>query len=173
MQRAIVSIILPLCLFLGMGSKLHANEMADNLKGIKNISQPHSNRYGAGQPRSESFLAIANAGVKHIINLRPPSETPDVNEAAIVTQAGMAYYNIPIASGAELTRDKVVLIDKILTTIGDEPVLIHCSSSNRVGAIMALKAVWLDKKSTENAIAIGHQWGLTSLQPAVEKLLLK
>ncbi len=173
MKKIIIKAVLPLCFMLGAGPYAHAAELPQGLSGVKNISHPASNRYGAGQPTVEEFAAFAKAGVKHVINLRPPEETPELNQAAVVTKAGMAYYNVPIAGGKDLTRDNVALIDKLLRQIGDEPVLVHCASSNRVGAIMALRSVWIDNASKDQAIALGKRWGLTRLQPNVERLLQK
>lgn len=173
MKKIIIKSILPLCLMMNAGLYAHAADMAKGLLGVRNISQPALNRYGAGQPEPESFSAFAEAGVKHVINLRPPAETPNINEAAIVTKAGMAYYNVPISGADDLTRDNVVLIDKLLRQIGNEPVLLHCARSNRVGAVMALRAAWLEGASADEAIAIGKTWGLTRLQPSVERLLVQ
>ena len=158
---------------MNFGLYAHAADIIPGLSGVKNIGQPAINRYTAGQPEPELFSAFAKAGVKHVINLRPPAETPNLNEAALVTKAGMAYYNVPIAGMRDLTRDNVVLIDKLLQKIGDESTLLHCSSSNRVGAVMALRAGWLKGASFDKAIAIGKQWGLTRMQPGVEQLLLQ
>ncbi len=172
MQGSVIKTSVFLFLLISTGTNLYAgNNTMENLKEIPHITQPQPNRYGAGQPAPASFLALANAGVKHIINLRPPTETPDANEAALVTKAGMAYYNIPITNSDDLTRDNVILIDKILRQIGDETALVHCSTGNRVGALMALKAAWLENKSAEEAMVIGARWGLTRLQPIVEQLV--
>ena len=171
MKKIMIRNILSLCFLMAAGLSVQAAEISPELSAVKNISHPTSNRYGAGQPEAESFSAFAAAGVKHVINFRPPTETPNMNEAAIVTRAGMAYYNVPISGGADLTRDKGVLVDKILSQIGDEPALLHCSSGNRVGAIMTLRAAWLKGASKAEAIAIGKSWGLTRMQPVVEKVL--
>lgn len=171
MKLIITRIILPLFILTSVGLNTHASESNHSLQAIKQISHPQANRYGAGQPEATAFSTIAKAGIKHVINLRPPAETPSFNEAAIVTEAGMAYYNIPISGNGDLTRANVMLVDKVLREIGDESALLHCSSSNRVGAVMALKAVWLEGASIDEGIAIGQQWGLTKMQPVVEKLL--
>jgi uncharacterized protein (TIGR01244 family) len=115
--------------------------------------------------------SFAKAGVAHVINLRPPQETPELNEAAIVTKAGMAYYNIPIAGADDLTHDSAKQLDTLLRKIGNEKVLIHCSSGNRVGALMALRAAWMQNTSIEEAIKMGERYGLTKLLPEVRKLL--
>ncbi|MFC5577936.1 hypothetical protein ACFPOA_07935 [Lysobacter niabensis] len=49
------------------------------------------------------------------------------------------------------------------------PVLVHCASGNRVGAIVALRAAWMEGRSTEDAIAIGKTWGLKGLEGEVRR----
>ena len=51
------------------------------------------------------------------------------------------------------------------------PVLLHCGSGNRVGAVYALGAYYLDGKSIEEALAVGRATGLTGFEPTVRKLL--
>ncbi len=133
------------------------------------MNQSEPNIYTGGQP--ESFSEVAESGVKHVINLRPPAETPEIDEEAMVTENGMAYYNLPINGPQDLTRENVEALDQILNQIGDETVLVHCASSNRVGALAALRAAWLQGKSDDEALEIGNNWGLTKMQPAVEQLL--
>ena len=127
--------------------------------------------YVAGQPTAEDIAQFANSGGLNVINLRPPSETPDFNEAAVVTEAGMAYYNIPVAGAAGLTHENVELLDRLLAKLQSQKTLLHCSSSNRVGAMMALRANWLHDAGHDEALAIGKKHGLTKLQPQVERLL--
>ncbi len=137
----------------------------------KEITQISDHLHVAGQPTAEELDAFAQQGGRHVIDLRPPEETPDFNEAAVVTRAGMAYYNIPIAGAAGLTRDNVEQLDRTLRRLEGETTLLHCSSSNRVGALMALRARWLYDASVDEALAIGKEHGMADLQPQVEKLL--
>jgi uncharacterized protein (TIGR01244 family) len=150
---------------------VYAGDSAADLKGVKNFRQVSENRFSAGHPNPASFPALADKGVSHIINLRPLSETPDYNEAAVATRSGMAYYNIPISSAADLNRDNVEILDQQLKQIGSNGVLIHCASGNRVGAMMALRAAWLQGANKEEALEVGKAWGLTKLAPVVEELL--
>jgi len=173
MKNMIIKSALTLFVMMSFGWYAQAEDISASLKDVKSIRHPATNRYSSGQPEPDSFSNFAQAGVQHVINLRPPAETPDINEAALVTKAGMAYYNVPISGANDLTRDNVVLIDKILQKIDNESALLHCSSSNRVGAIMALRAAWLENATSDEAIKIGKQWGLTQLQPSVEKLLMQ
>jgi len=171
MIRSTMKFYLALWLAVCSVSAVFATDLPVELNGIQGLQHPSENLYTAGQPPPASFAVFAKEGVRHVINLRPPAETPDFNEAAIVTQENMAYYNIPISGAADLTRDNVMLLDNLLSKIGDEKVLLHCSSSNRVGALVALRAAWIDGAAAEEAIKVGQRHGLTKLQPKVEHLL--
>ena len=156
-----------LALLLALGAHLGAH--AAEIKGVSNLNHSEPNIYTGGQP--ESFSDVADAGVKHVINLRPAAETPDIDESALVSENGMTYHHLPISGPGDLTRENVEKLDSLLAEIGDETVLVHCASSNRVGALAALRASWLQGKSDEDALAVGNTWGLTKMQPAVEQLL--
>ena len=64
------------------------------------IARIDEDLYVAGQPTAEDIAAFAREGGKHVINLRPPSETPGLDEAAVAAAAGLAYHNLPIAGPA-------------------------------------------------------------------------
>ncbi len=70
-----------------------------------------------------------------------------------------------------LTLAKVRLLDKVLLEHKDKNVLVHCASGNRVGALFALRAAWLDGKEKDLALKIGRERGLTSLEKTVSEML--
>jgi protein tyrosine phosphatase (PTP) superfamily phosphohydrolase (DUF442 family) len=80
----------------------------------------------------------------------------------------MRYSNLPLRGAADLTRENTIAFDELMRT-AQRPVLVHCSSANRVGAIAALRAAWVDGKSEEESIAIGKAWGLKGLEPDVRE----
>src|SRR5690606_38327465 len=53
------------------------------------------------------------------------------------------------------------------------PALVHCASGNRVGALAALRAAWLQGADEEAAIAEGRRWGLRSLETEVRSSLAR
>ena len=114
---------------------------------------------------------MAKAGIRNVINLRPASETPDFDEANAVRAAGMNYESLPIASADDLNRANVDRFDALLKKQEGTPSLVHCASSNRVGALMALRAGWIKGQSVDEAVAVGKQWGLASLEPVVREKL--
>jgi uncharacterized protein (TIGR01244 family) len=132
---------------------------------------PASNLVTAGQPTAADFEALAKAGLKHVINLRPPAEDAGFDEAALARKLGLHYTVVPVAGPGDLNLRNTQALDAALAQTRGEPTLVHCASSNRVGALLALRAGWLQKKSQEDALAFGRAAGLTKMEPAVQQLL--
>lgn len=139
---------------------------------IPNKCYPQAGVYCGGRPGQEQLDQAKTMGVSAVINLCPSSEACHFNEEAEVKRLGLTYTNIPIAGPADLTLENVTLLSKALSTASaSHPVLLHCASGNRVGALLALKARWVDGQSREDAIALGVSGGLTGLLPVVQQLL--
>src|SRR5699024_3875630 len=93
----------------------------------------------------------------------------DYDEAAASAYLGLTYHNIPIEGPADMTRQTVHRLQRLLDKQTGGSTLIHCASGNRVGALMALRAGWLQEKSSDDALATGRHWGL---QPELEPALI-
>ena len=132
---------------------------------------PQTNLLTAGQPTPADFEALAAAGLKHVVNLRPPAEDAGFDEAALAAKLGLSYRVVPVAGPGDLTLQRTQELDAALIAAGDEPVLVHCASSNRVGALLALRAQWLQNQSSDAALALGRAGGLTKMEPMVAQLL--
>ncbi|MEO7067315.1 MAG: sulfur transferase domain-containing protein [Rhodanobacter sp.] len=114
---------------------------------------------------------LKSASIHQVIDLSDASETPGFDEAAAVRAAGIEYHNLPIHGGQDLTRSNVVLFDQLLAKAGGTPTLVHCASSNRVGAMIALRAALIQGEPVEAALTEGRRWGLKSLEPVVREQL--
>lgn len=141
------------------------------LTSLPDVSFHESRRIASGRLEAADIPKIAAAGIKDVIDLRDDSETPDFDEAAAVRAAGMRYHNLPIHGSQDLTPENVRAFDALLESTGQSPTLIHCASSNRVGALIALRAATLQGMSNEAAIEVGKAWGLGSLELAVREQL--
>ena len=126
--------------------------------------------YTGGRIADTDVATLKQAGVKQIIDLTVDSETPDFDEAAALRAAGLDYVNLPLAGPDDLSLANVQAFDAMLDSSA-RPLLVHCGSSNRVGAMAALRAAWIDGRSAEDALAIGRAWGLKSLEPQVRARL--
>ncbi|MGJ8670884.1 MAG: hypothetical protein ACSHXK_15465 [Oceanococcus sp.] len=131
--------------------------------------QPSAQLLCAGQPDEAGFRAAAQAGVKAVLNLRPDAEMV-WDEAALLGELGVEYLQIPISSAEDLSQDNARILNQWLAQRQDETVLIHCASSNRVGALLALGAA-LEGSTNEEALALGRSAGLTKMEPLVQALL--
>lgn len=131
---------------------------------------PLPNVISAGQPSASDLAAAKAAGIRHVINLRPPAEAADFDEAAVVAALGLPYTVIPVAGPDDLTMKAVTALDQALAAV-EGPVLVHCASANRVGALLALRAAWMQGASAEDALALGQAGGLTRMAPLVAERL--
>jgi len=130
-----------------------------------------------GQPTQADLERLKEAGFTTVINLRGAGEKtkrddPEVeklfnfDEAAAVKSIGLNYFHLPISSKDGLTAENAKLLDDLLNA-APGPVLLHCGSGNRAGAMMALRAYHVEGKEAEDALEIGKAAGLTSLEPKV------
>jgi uncharacterized protein (TIGR01244 family) len=104
-----------------------------------------------------------------VIDLRSLEENRGFDEAATVEGLGMSYISLPVSGAGDVSYQNARALDGILANI-DGPVLVHCASSNRVGALLALRAK-LNGADDEDALALGADAGLASLRPVVENVL--
>lgn len=145
---------------------------AKALVSLPNAASPAPNIATAGQLQAKDIAVIAKAGVRHVIDLTVDGETQDFDEAAAVRAAGLQYQNLPIRGAEDLTCDNASRFDRLIATVGTEPTLVHCSSSNGVGALAALRAAWIQAAPVEAALAEGKRLGLKGLEPAVRERLV-
>ncbi|MGH8460618.1 MAG: beta-lactamase hydrolase domain-containing protein [Stenotrophobium sp.] len=141
------------------------------LPTISNVATPFPRIITGGRPAFEHFAALKALGVTTVVNLCPPGEACTYDEAALMRQLGMRYVNIPVAGPGDLTADSARSLHEAIDVDGE--VLVHCASSNRVGALFALKARHVDGKNVEESLAIGWAAGLKAMEPVVRQLLEK
>jgi uncharacterized protein (TIGR01244 family) len=138
---------------------------------LSNMRQPQPHRIVSGAIGAKELGRLRPAGIRHVIDLRTAEESQGFDEAGIAAGLGLDYHSLPIKGAQSLTRENAARLDELLKAAGDEPTLVHCGSGNRVGALIALRAAWINGQSTETALAEGKRWGLTSLEGAVRGLL--
>ncbi|HLG13611.1 MAG TPA: protein tyrosine phosphatase family protein [Blastocatellia bacterium] len=112
-----------------------------------------------GQPTDAAFSKLAANGFRAVLNLRTANEGIDLDaEREMVEKNGMRYVNIPIVSSAPRSEQ----VDEFIKAVKDksnQPMLIHCGSANRVGAMWMIYRVieqgWPEDKALEEATRIG------------------
>jgi uncharacterized protein (TIGR01244 family) len=125
-----------------------------------------------GDPSNADLKLLSSRGYKTVIDLRTASEMGVEDDHRVAKEQGMKVVHIPVAGADGLTREAV---DELHGALSDNPqkVVLHCASGNRVGAILALRAAWIEGKDPEAALALGKRAGMTRLEDAVKELLEK
>jgi len=124
----------------------------------------------AGDGSVPVYQALANSGVKTVIDLRTEAEVP-TETALLAAAAGLDYRRLPVAGEAELDLASARALDLLLDDWSRYPVAVVCGSGNRAGALLAVRAFWLDGARPDAALDLGLRAGLTKLEPAVRLLL--
>lgn len=129
--------------------------------GMANAGQPLQDVATAGQPEREHFERLAEAGYKTVVDLRTPEERQGLDEPEVVRKSGMEYVNIPV--GHEGVDDEI--FERFRQLVADpehRPTLLHCSSANRVGALLIPYLILDEGKAPEDAVRMTSAVGLRS-----------
>jgi len=89
----------------------------------------------AGQPDAAAWGALAKAGFSSVVDLREPAEPRGHDEVGEIARAGLRYFPLPVSHESLGDRQFDVLRDFLRDPL-NRPVLIHCQSANRVGALL-------------------------------------
>ncbi|MFN9949040.1 MAG: fused DSP-PTPase phosphatase/NAD kinase-like protein, partial [Planctomycetota bacterium] len=140
--------------------------------GLLNEARPEPGLITSGQPTEAQFAALPAAGVTTVIHLRPTTEKGTGWEEAKARDLGLAFVRLPIDGAKAVTEANARKLADLLAG-AKGPVLLSCGSSNRCGALLALKAFHVDGLGKDEALACGRRGGLKALEPTVAALLAK
>ncbi len=138
--------------------------------GVPNAAMPLDNIVTSAQPTEEQLSALVDLGYTHFISLRPSTEEGAGWEEGIAADYGIHFTRIPVVGPAELTRENALELDRVLTEVGEEGVVVYDADSDRVGALLALRAHWLEGADPQAALELGRRAGLSRLEPTVAEL---
>ncbi|HJU88806.1 MAG TPA: sulfur transferase domain-containing protein [Gemmatimonadaceae bacterium] len=123
----------------------------------------------AGQPTADQLGKLGAAGCVTVVDLRPAAEPRGYDERSAVADAGMEYFPIPLTADslgdAEFDRVREVLKDRT-----ERPMLVHCASANRVGAVLIPFFILDEGRSQEEALGLAQRVGLRSGEMAAKAL---
>ncbi len=134
------------------------------------LHQPRAGLFTGGPPHADTWPKIAASGVSTVIDLRMPAEKGDGGEARNVRALGMAYEELPIAGAAAITGENATHLWQLVSQ-AEGPVVVHCASGNRVGALLSIGAWQHGDMTPRQALEFGKAAGLGSLEPQVRELL--
>jgi len=145
---------------------VYGNEMPNVVKNYLRAT-PYIGTGGVIEPTGIDMLAAL--GFKTVVNLNTADEGA-TTEGPMIEKAGMTYINIAVPTKAP-TAEQVAEFARIAEDPSNYPILVHCESTNRVGALWAL---YRASTGVPNDIAIqeGRTVGLkTSREKAVREQL--
>jgi uncharacterized protein (TIGR01244 family) len=119
----------------------------------------------AGRPSEQGLQQLKAQGFRTVVDLRAPSEEGLAEEKALLEGQGIRYVHVPVTAASFSAAD----VDKVQAVLEDSaaaPVLLHCASANRVGAVWAVIQARAGKP-IEEALAEGKRVGLRSA-PMIE-----
>ena len=103
--------------------------------------------YLGSQPAQADLTQAKEAGIKTVVSLRHTAEVKDWDEAAWVREQGLLWIQIPWNGPEQLTDES---FDRSRDTLrsAEKPMLVHCGSGNRVGA------VWIAFRVLDEGVAL-------------------
>jgi len=131
------------------------------------VAHPVDNISSAGQPDRAAFEVFAKSGYVAVVDMRGPDEDRGFDEQDAVENLGMQYVAFPIVGTNAISFENAQELDELLGEF-EGPVLLHCLSGNRVGALLALRYSQSGASDAE-ALAYGEAAGLTRLAPVVKE----
>jgi len=100
-----------------------------------------------GQPGAADLALAKKRGIKVVVTLRQPGEVK-WDEAAAVKRLGLEFHRFAIGRPDTLTTAIFDGSLRVLANAKKSPVLLHCASANRVGAI------WLAHRVVNDGLAL-------------------
>ena len=131
----------------------------------------------SGQPTRPQFPAVAEAGVKAVINLALLTSTNAVtDEELIVRDLGMEYYHFPV-EWENPSEEMLTKFMDIMDSLKDKKVLIHCAANMRVPTFVALYRIlrlgWEHDKAFEDVHRIWNPYDDKNWQKFINRVLKK
>ena len=112
----------------------------------------------AGRPSPQGLQQLKAQGFRTVVDLSAPGEKGQAEEKALVESQGLRYVSVPVTAATFSAAD-VDAVQAVLADRAAGPVLLHCASANRVGAMWAVLLA-REGMPIDDAIADGRRVGL-------------
>ena len=125
-----------------------------------------------GLPSKEQFDAAYAAGFESAMSLMANDEEGIREIAPYVSSLGVRYIRFTVRGTEDLNESMAWQFASTLGMLG-RPAIIHSASGERVGAMFALMAFFVDDATTDEALAIGRLAGMGSLEAHLRGVLVR
>ncbi len=123
-----------------------------------------------GLPSKRQFDLAVEAGFDEAMSLMSSDEEGISEVAPYATSIGVRYIRFTIRDERDLNEAMAWQFAATLAMLG-KPAIIHSAKGERVGAIFALMAFFVEEVSAEEALAIGAATGMGNLEGHVRSQL--
>lgn len=137
--------------------------------GFPNAVQAGDLLFGA-QPTPEALRELKDRGYRTVLSTRGEGEL-DWDEGQGVASLGMAFASIPMNKPVQVITDQQVEQFARLMATGQRPMVLHCSSGNRVAGLWTVWLVEYEGMDPAQALVLGTKAGMSGIRPVVEKRL--
>lgn len=139
--------------------------------GIQNFHQVNDRIYRGAQPTKDGFRALAQMGIKTVIDLRREAEQARA-ERQIVESLGMKFLSLPMTMSAPTDQQISRVMQELNTNLG--PVFVHCHGGrDRTGTVIACFRKTHDGWDAQKALDEANLDGMrrdTGMRKYVQKL---
>ena len=165
----LLAVLLASCTFADDTAKIASPKVDLDAVVAEGVVAPVDGISTAGQPDAAAFKVFAESGYAAVIDLRTAGENRGLeDEPGLVAGLGMEYVPLPIGKG-DITVAKARELAELIDSY-DAPVLVHCGSANRVGALLALEA-YDETGDAALALEVGRAGGMTGLESTVKEVI--
>lgn len=155
--------------FINHGRRVQNAPFGEKITKTSYYSRASPYVANAGLLEKGGLEELKALGFKLVVDLRGKDEKGVSDEAQLAQELDIAYENIPVVERAPTWGQ----VDALMPLIHDKknyPMIIHCVSSNRSGAIWAMYRYRVGVDAL-TALEEGRATGLESREPAVRKAL--
>lgn len=137
----------------------------------RDLGRPFPALWTCGHPTEDQVQAMAMLGMATFVSLRAATEEGSGWEEEWAARSGVAFVRVPVTGAVDVDYAHARSLDAVLNSASGGPILLYCGSSNRVGALLALRAHGLQGVPVSEAIALGERAGLKGLLPRVREVI--
>jgi tyrosine-protein phosphatase SIW14 len=141
---------------------------------LPNFHYVDAHVYRGAQPAGDGWNALANLGVKLVIDLRPDGEFQEHwtrSEQEAVEAIGMRYINVPMNGWAAPSNQQILGIVATLESGGR--VFVHCrAGKDRTGTVIACYRIVHDHWTRKRALSEAASLGMSPHKAAMQNYIL-
>jgi len=151
--------VLGLSLAMPAAAETHAsptpNVNRSNVR-IDNFGYVNAAYYRGAQPSGRDYADLAAVGIRTVIDLTADG---DPGELAMVQQAGMKFYRIPMTTHETPSSTKVRQFLDLVNNPANQPVYVHCQGGrHRTGVMTAVYRMTNEAWTADRAFAEMKQY---------------